>query len=155
MARTGAVIVCLLLIGASTWPMNASLITQPEEDYKGVVAASLSRHESFAPDTASKVHVVWLWRFSALYDPRGESRARNLPDLKVYMEKALQSGRELYVVVGFRELAKLKSADILAVLEDPAQYESVVSFPSRESLHTLDVYRMKRSGASALTTNKH
>lgn len=156
--RTAAVVVCLVLIGASIWPMNASLVTLPEEDYKGAVAATISRHETFSPDTESKVSVVWLWRFSALYDPRGESRTRNLPDLKVCMEEARKSGRELYVIVGFRELAKLKSADILAVLEDPTQYKSVVSFPSRESLHTLDVYRMKRPEgreAPVLTTNKH
>lgn len=134
----------LLLVGASLWPANASLISLAEEDYKGAVATTIARHETFSPDARSGVLTVWLWRFSALYDPRGESRARDLSAVRPYMDRALQTGKELYVIVGFRELAKLKSADILAVLEDPTRFDRTTVFHSRESLHSLEVYRMKR-----------
>jgi hypothetical protein len=60
------------------------------------------------------------------------------------MQQATLAQAELYVIVGFRELAQRLSADMLAMLEDPALFEKTISFPSRESLHTLDVYRMKR-----------
>jgi hypothetical protein len=133
-----------MLMGASLWPANASLISLAEEDYKGAVAATIARHETFSPDATSGVLTVWLWRFSALYDPRGESRARDLSAVRPYMDRALQTGKELYVIVGFRDLAKLKSADILAVLEDPTRFERMAMFHSRESLHSLEVYRMKR-----------
>lgn len=142
--RTGAAVALLALATASVWPMNASLITLPEEDYKSAVASTIGRHETFTPKGTSKVYTIWLWRYSILYDPRGEFRARDLPAMRVYMDKARATHGELYVIVGFRELAKMKNADMLEVLADPAQFEQVISYPSRESLHTLDVYHMKK-----------
>jgi hypothetical protein len=130
--------------GAALWPMNSSLMTLPEEDYKGAVAATIAHHETFSHQATSDVLTVWLWRFSALYDPRGESRARNLAEVQPYIEKARQTGKELYVIVGFRDLAILKSSDVLAVLEDTSKFERTATFDSRESLHSLDVYHMKR-----------
>jgi hypothetical protein len=140
----GVVLALMIPSAGAMWPANSSLMNLSEEDYKGVVKATIARHESFSPDATSGVLTVWLWRFSALYDPRGESRSRDLASVKLYMEKAFKTGKELYVIVGFRELATLKSADILAVLEDPKQFERTATFQSRESLHSLDVYRMKR-----------
>ncbi|RBP45149.1 dolichyl-phosphate-mannose-protein mannosyltransferase [Roseimicrobium gellanilyticum] len=144
MTFANTMIALVLLMSASLWPANASLVSMAEENYKGAVAATIARHEPFSPDATSGVLTVWLWRFSALYDPRGESRARDLATVQPYMERALQTGKELYVIVGFRDLAQLKSADILAVLEDTARFERTATFHSRESLHSLDVYRMKR-----------
>jgi hypothetical protein len=141
---TSVMAVMALLIGAALWPANASLVSLPEENYKEAVAATIARHETFSPDATSSVLTVWLWRFSALYDPRGESRARDLATVKPYIDKAQQTGKELYVIVGFRDLARLKSADILSVLEDPTRFERTATFHSRESLHSLEVYRMKR-----------
>ena len=140
----GTMAVLALTAGAAVWPMNSSLMALPEEDYKGAVASTIARHETFSHETTSGVLTVWLWRFSALYDPRGESRARDLAGVQPYMEKARQTGKELYVIVGFRDLALMKSADVIAVLEDASKFERTATFHSRESLHSLDVYHMKK-----------
>jgi hypothetical protein len=134
----------LFLIGLSVWPANASLIRQAEEDFKGAAAAIRDSNGKSIAASDSKVRSIWLWRYSALYAPHGETHIRNAPGLRTTMEEARAAQSELYVVVGFRELAIQQNADMLAMLEDPALFEKTASFPSRESLHTLDVYRMRK-----------
>ncbi len=143
LARAAIVVAFLGLFAGSVWPMNASLINEPEEDYKGAAAMSVLSHEEFSPDKPPGCYSIWLWRYSALYDPRGDMRARDKTALQQYMDKARSTGRELYVIVGYRELAKNNSGDFLAVVDDPARFEKLADFHSRESLHTLEVFRMK------------
>jgi hypothetical protein len=142
--RSAPAIMLLALASASVWPANASLMRKPEEDYKGAVAAIHASHESRSPEGDTDVRTIWLWRHSAVYAPRGERHVRDAAALRDSMAKARAAEAELYVVVGFRELAMQLNADMLVMLEDPALFEKTASFPSRESLHSLDVYRMRK-----------
>jgi hypothetical protein len=136
--------VLLVLISMSVWPANASLINRAEEDFKGAAAAIRASHAETSASGDTKVRSIWLWRYSPLYAPHGETHIRNASGLRAAMEETRAAQSELYVVVGFRELARQQNADMLLMLEDPAQFEKTASFPSRESLHTLDVYRMRK-----------
>jgi hypothetical protein len=136
-------VLALALSLAVWWPVDASLIRLHEEDYCGAVAASRGRHEN--PDVItpkSDVFTCWLWRYSPLYDPRGDPHVRDAGALRRRMDTARAASGELYVIVGYRELAESLNADMLQVLEDPLLFEKRAIFPARESLHTLEVYRM-------------
>jgi hypothetical protein len=139
-----AVIALLLFPVAALWPVNASLVTQPEEDFKGALAASRLRSETFDPNSRSQVMTAWLWRFSSLYDPRGDSYVRSLATLQNRMAKARELNAEFYMVVGYRTLAEAENKEVMAVLENPTQFDKLELFPARESLHTLEVYHMKK-----------
>ena len=142
--RAATVMVLLSTTTASVWPMNASLITRAFEDYKRAAALTCGGREAFSATDSANLFSVWLWRYSALYAPRGDTRTRNAAGLRDSMAKAQAAKSELYVIVGFRKLAQEMSADMLAMLEDPALFEKTAAFPSCESLHTLEVYRMKK-----------
>ena len=142
--RSATVAGLFLLAMASLWPMNASLVSRPEEDFRSAAAVSRDKHEVFSPDKPSKVVTCWLWRYSVHYDPRGDSHTRTALTLQAKMEeaKAIKDG-ELYVVVGYSSLARTLNADMMALLENPALFEKHPPFYGRESIHTLTVYRMK------------
>jgi len=138
-----ACVVLFFLISASLWPMNASLVQHPEENFKEARAITLDREETFDPNGRSKVYVSWLWRYSQLYDPRGTTYTRSGPTLLKRMKEASDAGGKLYVIVGYKALALTQNAELLAILNDPNRFEMTGYFPSRESLHSLEVYRMK------------
>lgn len=133
-----------VLAAASLWPMNFSLVTRPEEDFQGAVAVSRGVHEEFSADKPSKVLTCWLWRYSAHYDPRGDTHTRDEKALSERMNQAKAMQGELYVVVGFPRLAETLSATAMKVLDNPTLFEKRATFWARESLHTLTVYRMKQ-----------
>jgi hypothetical protein len=127
---------------AAVWPMNSSQIRLPYEDFKSVAALTRSPHETFDPDTPSKVHVCWLWRYAKLYDARGDFHVRNGPELQERIQLARSRQEHLYVVVGFEKLARFLNADMLALLEDETLFSRVHTAWSRDSIHTLKVYRL-------------
>lgn len=47
------------------------------------------------------------------------------------------------MVVGFRTLAESSNAEIIAMVEDPALFEKVRLFPSRQSIQMMELYRMR------------
>lgn len=143
-AIASGVTVSLLIIAAgSLWAMNWSQMHLPFEDYRGVLATSREQHESFSPKSTSNVLMCWLWRYSAVYDPRGEIQVRSGPGLRARMEEIKSKKGELYMVVGFRTLAESSNAEIIAMVEDPALFEKVRLFPSRQSIQMMEVYRMR------------
>jgi hypothetical protein len=143
-AIAAGVTVSLLIIAAgSLWAMNWSQMHLPFEDYRGVLAASREKHESFSPKATSNVLMCWLWRYSAVYDPRGEIQVRSGPGLRARMEEIKSKKGELYMVVGFRTLAESSNAEIIAMVEDPALFEKVRLFPSRQSIQMMELYRMR------------
>lgn len=129
-------------VAAVWWPVDESLVQFHEEDYCGAVAASRGQHENKVMIDQSRVLTCWLWRHSPLYDPRGDQHVRDSTALLQQVKAAEAAGKELYVIVGYRELAKSLNADMLQVLDDPSLFEKRAIFPARESLHTLEVYRM-------------
>lgn len=136
--------IILLLIATAWFPIDKSLITEPEEDLRG--AATLVRDSLESPSeerTSSRVYTCWLWRSSSLYDPRGDIHVRNDAEMRRCYRLAKENKGKLHVVVGYRELAETLNADILGMLDNPVFFEKVQVFNARESLHTLEVYRMK------------
>jgi hypothetical protein len=144
---TGAAALALAIMVASVWPMNQALMTRAAENFKDVMAVTRARHELFYPKGRAEVLMCWLWRYSALYDPRGEIHVRDAAALRQCMTEAEKSTEGLFVIVGFRLLAETQNADMLRLLEDPAQFEKVATFPGYESIHSLEVYRMKHAAS--------
>lgn len=142
--RTALPVVLLALTTCSVWPMNASLMTRASEDFKGAVAATRDRHETFNPKTGTKVSTIWLWRFAALYDPRGQIHVRDAASLGQSIQAARTNADELYVIVGYRELAERLNAGMLAMLDDPNLFERTRDFPAHQSLQSLTVYHLKK-----------
>ncbi|MEI6537386.1 MAG: glycosyltransferase family 39 protein, partial [Verrucomicrobiaceae bacterium] len=145
MLRRAAPLLCLGVIGASWWPLDRSLMQLPEEDYLNAVKVTRGRHEVFSPKGTSRVFTCWLWRYSAFYDPRGDHHVRDATALRQRMDETKKAHGELYVIVGYRQWAEVSNADMLRLLEDPTLFEKRETFPARESLHSLDVYRMKNA----------
>jgi hypothetical protein len=133
-----------LLAMASLWPMDYSLMTRPEEDFRGAIMASRAKHEKFSPQSSSNVFTCWLWRFSMHHDPRGDSHTRTAAGLQEKMAEAKAANGELYVMVGYFSLAQSMNADMMALLDDPAIFEKHPPFWAREDIHTLRVYHMKK-----------
>jgi hypothetical protein len=142
--RAALPVVMLGLTACSVWPMNVSLMTTASEDFKGAVAATRGRHETFNPKTGTTVATLWLWRFSALYDPRGQIHVRDAPSLTKIIQEVKSTATELYVIVGYRELAERLNAGMLAMLDDPSLFERTRDFQTHQSLHSLTVYRLKK-----------
>lgn len=139
-------VLILGLAGISSAPLLPMLHSQlrlPFEDFKGVLQVTRQRHEEFNPRTSSRVLICWLWRYSALYDPRGEIQVRSAQALLARMEETKARKGELYMVVGFRALATTSNADLLDLLENSRLFEKVRTFPSRQSIQMMEVYRMK------------
>jgi hypothetical protein len=141
--RAGVAMMLLAVMAAALWPMNRVLMAHTPEDFKGVMAATRSKHETFEPKGHAQVFTCWLWRYAALYDPRGEIHVRDAASLRQRMTEVRAANSHLFVIVGYRELAELQDADMLRVLDDPAVFEKTVTFPGYEPLHTLEVYQMK------------
>ncbi len=138
------VLLLLTLTTASVWPMNHSLMTRASEDFKGAAAATRGRHEVLSTKGGTTLFTVWLWRHAALYDPRGGIHVRNAVQLEKRMREVRVADGELYVIVGFRQLAEGMSADMLQMLDNPALFEKTGVFPASLSMHTLEVWRMKK-----------
>lgn len=135
----------LTVMIAALWPMNHALMASPAEDFKGVMAATREKHEIFYPKGRAEIFTCWLWRFSALYDPRGEIHVRDEPSLRRRMEEAGAREGGLFVILGFRALAQKENPGMLQVLEDPALFKKVAEFPSYDPIGTLEVYQMRKS----------
>lgn len=86
--RAGASAALLVGMIAALWPMNQALMARPAEDFKGVMAVTRGKHEIFYPKGRTDILTCWLWRFSALYDPRGEINVRDASSLRERMEEA-------------------------------------------------------------------
>lgn len=146
--QPGVATMLLAVMAAALWPMNHALMAHTPEDFKGVMAATRNKHETFVPKGRAQVFTCWLWRYAALYDPRGEIHVRDAASLRQRMTEARAANSTLFIIVGYRELAELQDADMLHVLDDPAAFEKTVKFPGYEPLHTLEVYQMKAPPAA-------
>ena len=133
----------LAIVSISLWPMTREFIRQPTEDYRGVTISIRGGISDRPESDHSKIFTVWLWRFSPLYDPRGDTHVRDAKALRERMNLAKSGEGELFVVVGYRSLAESLNHDMLAILDDPAVFEKRATFRAQEALHTLTVYRMK------------
>lgn len=137
-------LILISLIAALWFPINKSLVTEPEENFKD--AATLVRdslESSSETKSKTRIYTCWLWRSSPLYDPRGDIHVRDAPEMRRAYRIAKENKGQLHVVVGYRELAAAQNADVLAMLDNPFFFEKIKVFPARESLHTLEVYRMR------------
>jgi hypothetical protein len=143
--QTGVAAMLLLVIATALWPMNRALMAHTPEDFKGVMAATRNKHETFAPKGHAQVFTCWLWRYAALYDPRGEIHVRDAASLRQRMDEARAANSTLFIIVGFRDLAELQDADMMRLLDDPAAFEKRAAFPGYEPMHTLEVFQMKPS----------
>lgn len=132
----------LIVITAALWPMNRTLMAYPAEDFKGVLAATRARHEIFFPKGRAEVFTCWLWRFSALYDPRGEIHVRDEATLRQLMDEAKSAKCGLFVIVGYRSLAETQNAGMLRLLDDPALFTKTARFPAYDAIQELEVYQM-------------
>jgi len=135
----------LAVIVLAWWPMNRALMAHAPEDFKGVMSAIRGEAELFEPKGRARSLTCWLWRYAALYDPWGEIHVRDAASLSERMAEARATKRELFVIVGYRELAEGQNAGMLRVLEDSGAFRHEATFPGYEPLHTLQVYRMKPS----------
>lgn len=144
-ARSGFCVALLTFIIVALWPMNQALMAYPAEDFKGVLAATRSKHEIFYPKGRAEVFTCWLWRFSALYDPRGEIHVRDENSLRQRMAEAHAAEGGLFIILGYRPLAEAQSPGMLKVLEDPDHFEKVATFPAYDPIQTLEVFKMKVS----------
>jgi hypothetical protein len=141
--RTGVAMMLLAVMAAALWPMNHVLMAHTPEDFKGMMAATRDAHETFVPKGRAQVFTCWLWRYAALYDPRGEIHVRNAASLRQRMAEVRAANSMLFIIVGYRELAESQDADMLRVLDDPSAFEKIAAFPGYEPMHTLEVYQMK------------
>jgi 4-amino-4-deoxy-L-arabinose transferase-like glycosyltransferase len=139
--RAGVTTVLFAVIVVSLWPMNRTLMAHSAEEFRSVVALARGEDEIAHPKEKSDVFTCWLWRFSALYDPRGDKHVRDEAALRNRMKEAEKGS--LFVVVGYRSLAEGQNADMLRVLDDPSLFDKVGTYPGYESIQTLEVYRMK------------
>ena len=133
----------LVLMTLALWPMNNALMAHPAEDFKGVLAATRAKHEIFYPKGRAEVFTCWLWRFSALYDPRGEIHVRDENSLRQRMAEARASEGGLFIILGYRSLAQIQTPGLIKMLEDPDQFEKVATFPAYDPIQTLEVFHMK------------
>lgn len=123
------------------WPMNHSMRIHPYEDLRGAMQASRGRHEPPYRKKSSRVYTCWLWRSSVLYDPRGNTQIRTLPMLNYAIREAQRAGGELYMVIGYPELAaRITPTVYQRVTADPS-FQRVASFPAQVPRHSLTVYK--------------
>ncbi len=138
------VLIMLSLIAAAWFPVNRSLITEPEENFRG--AAMLVRdslEDSTETKSKTRIYSCWLWRYTPLYDPRGDIHIHDGSEIRRSYRIAKENKGQLHVVLGYRTLAEEVDADVMEMLEDPFYFEKIKVFPARDSIHTLEVYRMK------------
>jgi hypothetical protein len=140
--RAGISAALLAVMIAALWPMNRVLMAYPAEDFKGVMAATRARYEDFHPTDRTEVITCWLWRYAALYDPRGDIHVRDEASLQQRMKEARAAGDELFFVVGYRALAESRNAGLLRLLDDPALFTRRAGFPAYEAIQELEVYQM-------------
>lgn len=136
----------LLLGGLMTcfwWEADISEMRTPFEDYKGIVSLTREQHESFSPHGPSRIFTAWLLRHHGLYDPRNITRIQSGAALRAEMETVRSIHGDLYYIVGYREMAERDFKDVLNVLDDPALFEKVKTFWSRQHYTSLAVYHMK------------
>jgi hypothetical protein len=141
--QPGVAATLLAVIAVALWPMNQALMAHTPEDFKGVMAMTRNKHETFVAKGRAQVFTCWLWRYAALYDPRGEIHVRDAASLRQRMAEARAANSTLFIIVGYRELAELQDADMLRLLDDPGAFEKTALFPGYEPLHTLEVFQMK------------
>ncbi len=114
------------------------------EDFKTAVRMTRGAHESPGFSGASNVYTGWLWRFAAMYDPRGDNKVRTLEVLEEKCRLARERDGEFYMIVGMRELSEAVFPDLMGVLRDPDRFEHLATLWGGEPIHTLDVYRLRR-----------
>jgi hypothetical protein len=141
--RPGVAAVLLAAIATALWPMNRALVAHSPEDFRSVMAATRDMHETFLPKGRAQVSTCWLWRYAALYDPRGEIHVRDSISLRQRMDEARAANSILFIIVGYRALVELQDADMMRLLADPAAFERIAAFPGYEPMHTLEVFQMK------------
>ncbi|MCB1229488.1 MAG: glycosyltransferase family 39 protein [Verrucomicrobiae bacterium] len=126
-------------------PTDRILRQFPLEDFRDAWLATRGRHEPLGFDGPSKIYTAWLWRMGEAYDPRGDVRVRDATSLRRRMAEAQSANGDFYMVVGYRELGELLCPDLLAALEESANFERVETLWGDEKVHTLTVYHMKQA----------
>lgn len=130
------------IVAAALWPMNRAMVRHPYENLRGAMEASRGNHESTVdPPKRSRVYTCWLWRSSALYDPRGNTQIRTLPMLNYAIREAERAQGELYMIIGYPELAKRITPTVYQRVTNDPSFEKVAEFPAQVPRHTLSVYR--------------
>ncbi|WP_029190349.1 hypothetical protein [Verrucomicrobium spinosum] len=97
------------------------------------------------PDFDKEVMGGALSMFTEAYDP-AMYRADNLTEFRAVLAEADRSGRQLYFNlgdVGFHK-ANPTLAEVIAILEDPAQFEHVGHFSGLMPFTSRDVFRYRR-----------
>ncbi len=130
-----------LLYAAAVLPLNRAMIRHPYEDLRGAMEITRGRHESPYRKAPSRVYTCWLWRSSALYDPRGNSRIRTLPMLNYAIRETRRAKGELYMIIGYPELSARITPAVYKRVTGDASFEKIAEFPAQVPRHTLMVYR--------------
>lgn len=131
----------LAVYATGLWPQNRSMVANPYENLRGAMEASRGLHESPYEKGTSRIYTCWLWRSSALYDPRGNTKIRTLPMLNYAIRETEQAMGELYVIIGYPELARTITPTVYARVTNDPSFEKVAEFPAQVPRHTLLVYR--------------
>lgn len=129
------------VFAAALWPMNQVMIRHPFENLRGAMEASRGQYESPYQKARSRVYTCWLWRSSVLYDPRGNTQIRTLPMLNYAIREAESAKGELYMIIGYPELARRITPTVYQRVTADPSFEKIAEFPAQVPRHTLSVYR--------------
>lgn len=139
--RWASMLALPVLLAAALWPLNRVMIQHPFENLRGAMEASRGRHESPYRKSRSRVYTCWLWRSSVLYDPRGNTQIRTLPMLNYAIREAETAKGDLYMIIGYPELARRLTPTVYQRVTSDPSFEKVAEFPAQVPRHTLAVYR--------------
>lgn len=114
----------------------------PIEPCRESVALTRTITNPHHPDYDKDVITVAFAFTSEAYDP-GQIKIKNGEELKALMARADKEGKKLFVNFGLKAWAVQYFPDIVAVLDDPKQFERMASLPGLFLASTREVYRYK------------
>lgn len=121
-------------------PLTVYMMSYPFEANREAFEVTRGKHEPLGYKEPSNIFTVYLWRHIDLYDPRADTHTRDAAALRAKIEEVRRAHGDLYVVMGERELSKLLSGDMVAMLEDESLFTHEETFPSLDPALTLSVY---------------
>ena len=114
---------CALLVGLAHERIHL-LRSRSVESLAEAVALTRQVVNPAHPDIDKEVMTVAFSMWTEGYDPAARF-VNNAEELRAVMDEAQQSGRELYVNFGQFLLAREVTPEIMAIIEDPVQFEEV------------------------------
>ena len=133
--------ILLAAFGAITWPQCRLLREHPIEPMRESVAVTRPERNPFTADL-DKVLTARLCMPARIYDPAAVE-VEKPAELRALMQQADATQRPLYVNFGYKWMLSLRDPEMLALLDDPAQFEELPMFPGIHGQPERRVYRYR------------